>query len=432
MFSPRHLKLLLPLFNIAIRSLLLHKLRSFLTVLGLVFGVASVIVMLAIGEGASLEAQKQIESLGVQNIILRSKLPSDETDKRNENNNSFVLLYGLTYDDLERIRTTVPTVESVTPLREFKQQVRYLDRDLEGRVVGVTPEYVEMNGLTVSQGRFIRDIDDSQFRNVCVIGFELAEQLFPYDNPLGKSVRVGQSHYYRIVGVTSYKAPSAGTGSSLSAQEFNRDVYIPISTDRVRFGEVLIYEKAGSVSAEKIELTQITVRVGSRDDVKPTAEVLEGLLAQFHPDGDYSVTIPLELLERAEETKRIFNVLLGSTAGISLLVGGIGIMNIMLATVTERTREIGIRRALGARRVDIVSQFLIETALLSLIGGLLGVLVGLVTPSLVSWLSGRTTIIVFWSPVAALIVALLVGIGFGVYPARRAALLDPIEALRAE
>ena len=432
MFSPRHLKLLLPLFNIAIRSLLLHKLRSFLTVLGLVFGVASVIVMLAIGEGASLEAQKQIESLGVQNIILRSKLPSDETDKRNENNNSFVLLYGLTYDDLERIRTTVPTVDSVTPLREFKQQVRYLDRDLEGRVVGVTPEYVEMNGLTVSQGRFIRDIDDSQFRNVCVIGFELAEQLFPYDNPLGKSVRVGQSHYYRIVGVTSYKAPSAGTGSSLSAQEFNRDVYIPISTDRVRFGEVLIYEKAGSVSAEKIELTQITVRVGSRDDVKPTAEVLEGLLAQFHPDGDYSVTIPLELLERAEETKRIFNVLLGSTAGISLLVGGIGIMNIMLATVTERTREIGIRRALGARRVDIVSQFLIETALLSLIGGLLGVLVGLVTPSLVSWLSGRTTIIVFWSPVAALIVALLVGIGFGVYPARRAALLDPIEALRAE
>lgn len=428
----RHFKLLLPLFNIAIRSLLLHKLRSFLTVLGLVFGVASVIVMLAIGEGASLEAQKQIESLGVQNIILRSQLPSDETDKRNETNNSFVLLYGLTYEDLERIRTTVPTVESVTPLREFKQQVRYLDRDLEGRVVGVTPEYVEMNGLNVSQGRFIRDIDDSQFRNVCVIGSELAEKLFPYDNPLGKSVRVGSSHYYRIVGVTSYKAPSGGAGSSLSAQEFNRDVYIPISTDRVRFGETLIYEKAGSVSAEKIELTQITVRVGARDEVKPTAEVLDGLLAQFHPDGDYSVTIPLELLERAEETKRIFNVLLGSTAGISLLVGGIGIMNIMLATVTERTREIGIRRALGARRTDIVSQFLIETALLSLVGGLLGVFVGLITPSLVSWLSGRSTIIVFWSPVAALIVALLVGIGFGVYPARRAAMLDPIEALRAE
>jgi putative ABC transport system permease protein len=388
--------------------------------------------MLAIAEGASSEAQAQIESLGVQNIILRSKLPSDETDKRSDNNNSFVLSYGLTYDDLDRIATTIPSVESVTPLREFKQQIRYLDRDLEGRVVGVTPAYAEMNGLVLAQGRFIRAIDISQFSNICVIGFDLAEKLYPYDNPLGKSIRVGASHYYTIIGVTSYKAPSAGTGSSLSAQEFNRDVYIPISTDRVRFGETLIYEKSGSISAQKIELTQITVRVRHRDDVKPTSEVLDGLLAQFHPNKDYSVTVPLELLERAEETKRIFNVLLGSTAGISLLVGGIGIMNIMLATVTERTREIGIRRALGARRSDIIAQFLIETALLSLVGGLLGVFLGLVTPSFVGWLSGRETIIVLWSPVAALLVALIVGVGFGVYPARRAAMLDPIEALRAE
>ena len=428
----QRLYLLFPLFSVAVRSLLLHKLRSFLTVLGLIFGVASVIVMLAIAEGASLEAQRQIESLGVQNIILRSKLPSDDADKRSDNNESFVLVYGLTYDDLDRIRTTVPTVESVTPLREFKQQVRHLDRDLEGRVVGVTPEYAAMNNLKIAQGRFIDELDVSQIRNICVIGFELAEQLYPFGNPLGQTIRVGPSHYYRIIGVSSFKAPSAGTGSSLNAQEFNKDVYIPISTDRARFGEMLIHEKSGSRSVERIELTQITVRVSHRDQIKPTAEVLDGLLAQFHPDNDYSVTVPLELLERAEETKRIFNVLLGSTAGISLLVGGIGIMNIMLATVTERTREIGIRRAIGARRSDIIWQFLIETALLSLVGGLLGVGLGLVIPPIVSWLSGRSTIIVLWSPIAALVVAMLVGIGFGVYPARRAAMLDPIEALRAD
>ena len=428
----QRLHLLFPLFSVAIRSLLLHKLRSFLTVLGLIFGVASVIVMLAIAEGASLEAQRQIEMLGVQNIILRSQLPSDDVEKKDSSNDSFVLVYGLTYDDLDRIRTTIPTVDSVTPLREFKQQVRYLDRDLEGRVVGVTPEYLKMNNLRMSQGRFIEQVDLTQLANVCVIGFELAEKLYPFDNPIGRSVRVGPSHYYRIVGVSSFKAPSAGTGSSLNAQEFNKDVYIPITTDRARFGEMLIHEKSGSRSVERIELTQITVRVSRRDQIKPTAEVLDGLLAQFHPNKDYAVTVPLELLERAEETKRIFNVLLGSTAGISLLVGGIGIMNIMLATVTERTREIGIRRAIGARRSDIIWQFLIETALLSLVGGLLGVAVGLVTPSIVSWLSGRTTIIVFWSPIAALIVAMLVGVGFGVYPARRAAMLDPIEALRAD
>jgi putative ABC transport system permease protein len=422
---------LVPMFGLALRSLTLHKLRSFLTVLGLVFGVASVIVMLAIAEGASEEAQQQIESLGVRNIILRSTKPAETTDKK-ENRESLVLIYGLTYEDLERIESTVPTIVSATPLREFPQEIRYLDRKLEGEVLGVLPEYAAMNNLTLAQGRFLRDIDVSQLRNVCVIGSELANTLFLYDNPLGKSIRVGHDHYYRIIGVSAYKAPSAGAGSSISAQEFNRDVYIPITTDRARFGEMLFYERKGSLSWERVQLSQITVAVRDRADVKPTAKVLEGMLAQFHPDKDYAVTVPLELLERAEETKRIFNVLLGSTAGISLLVGGIGIMNIMLATVTERTREIGIRRALGARRRDIIAQFLIETALLSLAGALLGVALGIATPRLVSWVSGRVTIITIWSPLVALLVAVVVGISFGVYPARRAAMLDPIEALRAE
>lgn len=420
------------LFSLATRSLTLHKLRSFLTVLGLVFGVASVIVMLAIGEGASLEAQRQIESLGVRNIIVRSRKPPQENKQQDGTNDSFILIYGLTYDDLDRIQSTVPTVTAVIPLREFPKDVRHLQYESPARIVGATPDYATMNSLSISTGRFLRPIDIEMFRNVCVIGSELAEKLFPVSNPVGRSIRIDEKHFYRIIGVTNYKAPSAGTGSSLSAQEFNRDVYIPITTDRMRFGELLMRDEQGSFSAEKIELTQITVEVDGRENVKRTANVIESMLDQYHPRSDYAVTVPLELLERAEETKRIFNVLLGSTASISLLVGGIGIMNIMLATVTERTREIGIRRALGATQRNIVTQFLVETAVLSFVGGVLGVGLGLLTPRCVTWLSGRTTIVTFWSPMIALLVALAVGIGFGVYPARRAAQLDPIEALRAE
>lgn len=265
-----------------------------------------------------------------------------------------------------------------------------------------------------------------------MIGAELAEVLFPYENPLQKTVRVGPNHFYRIVGVTEFRNSTGGAGASLSAEEFNKDVYIPVTTDRARFGEVIAYETSGNRSFERIELSQITVQIDERENVQKAANAIEDLLATFHTNQDYAVTIPLELLKQAEETQRIFSVLLGSTARISLLVGGIGIMNIMLATVTERTREIGIRRALGARRSDITAQFLIETALLSFFGAMLGAALGLTVPLLVSWLSGRVTIITTAGPLIAVGVAMLVGTSFGVYPARRAALLHPIEALRSE
>jgi putative ABC transport system permease protein len=416
---------------IALRSLRLHKLRSLLTVLGLVFGVASVIAMLAIAEGASAEAQRQIQELGATNIIVRSQKPSEET-KQDSNERNFVLIYGLTYDDFERLNETLPTVVRTTPLREFRQNVRYLDKELEGRVVGVTPEYLAMNNLELTEGRFISELDLSEFQNVVVIGHELAEKLFPYDDPINKSIRLGENHYYHVIGVTGYKAPSAGAGSSLAGQEFNKDAYIPLSTDRVRFGEMIAFSKEGSFSYEKIELSQITVAVSDMSVVKKTAEVIEGLLDQFHPRKDFTVTVPLELLEKAEATKRIFNLVLGSIASISLLVGGIGIMNIMLATVTERTREIGIHRALGAKRRDITLQFLVETAVLSVTGGLLGIALGLAVPPLVARVSGMPAILSPWTVVLAFSIAVFVGVGFGVYPARRAALLDPIEALRAE
>lgn len=412
------------------RSLLLHKLRSFLTVLGLIFGVASVIIMLAVGEGASDEAQRQIQSLGARNIIVRSAKPVMESQERG--NDDGPLTYGLTYVDLDRIRETIPSVVDATPQREFRQEIRYRDRRIEGRVAGVKPNFVSMNALAVAAGRFIASNDLTQFQNVCVIGHTIAETLFPYGNPLGKSIRVGPRHYYKIVGVTARRAPTAGIGSSLAAQDYNDDVYIPLTTDRLRFGELLLYDSQGSMQAERLELSQITVEVDDIDRVRNTASVLESLLGGVHPKQDFSVTVPLELLERAKATKRIFNIVLGSTAAISLLVGGIGIMNIMLATVTERTREIGIRRALGARQRDIMHQFLVETMVLSLVGVGFGVALGVTAPMIVTMASGVKTIVTAWSLIAALAVALTVGVGFGVYPAIRAAQLDPIEALRAD
>ncbi len=417
---------------LAVRNLSLHKLRVLLTILGLIFGVGSVIAMLAIAEGASLEAQRQIASLGATNIIVRSnKPPNDENPTKQENNQGFILSFGVTYADYRRIMT-IPSVESVTPVREFVQKVRHLDREIEGRIVGVDADFLKLTGQHTEDGRFLTDADLFTRANVAVLGSQAAEKLFAYGDPVGKTVRVGEDHYFRVVGVTSFKAPSSGTGSSLAAQDFNRDIYVPLTTNRARFGDVIESEKQGSFTAEKIELSQVTVAVDSMDNVKKTATALESLLGQFHTKKDYVITVPLELLEKAAATQRIFNLVLGSIASISLLVGGIGIMNIMLATVSERTREIGIRRAVGARRRDIIEQFLIETTVMSSSGGLIGVLLGVAVPPLVSYLSGMPVVIRPWSPIVAFLIAVTIGIVFGVYPARRAAMLDPVEALRTE
>jgi putative ABC transport system permease protein len=416
----------------ALRNLSLHKLRVFLTILGLIFGVSSVIAMIAIAEGASLEAQRQIAELGATNIIVRSIKPITESNPSRQQNDGFTLKYGLTYADFDRIRDTLPTVTAVTPVREFPQSARHLDKEIECRVVGVNPDYMSVTGQHVAEGRFISDADLQSFANVAVIGSEASEKLFPLGDPIDKTIRLGENHYYRIVGVTDYKAPSAGTGTSLAAQDLNKDVYIPLTTDRIRFGQVLTNRKQGNYTAEKIELSQITIAVDSMENVKRTHEALDSMLFQFHPKRDYGITVPLELLEKAEATKRIFNLVLGSIASISLLVGGIGIMNIMLATVSERTREIGIRRALGARRRDIVGQFLIETAVMSASGGAIGVILGMAAPMLVSRLSGVPVVIRPSAPIVAFLIAMSIGCVFGVYPARRAAMLDPVEALRSK
>ena len=411
----------------SLRSLMMHKLRSFLTILGLVFGVASVIVMLAVAEGASRAAQEQIELLGVNNVIVRSLKPSITAPI---NYRSFVMEYGLTYDDLRSVEETIPTAVKVMPMREFIHEARYGEYKLDARVVGASPSYFTVNRLTLARGRFLEATDLEARNNVCVIGEAVAMELFPGQSALGKSLHLDAKHFFRVVGVLQYRTPSAGVGSSLAAQDLNYDIVIPLTSDRSRIGDVLSKREQGSFSRQRLELSQITIEVQNRGQVKSTAKAIESSLAATHPDKDYSITIPLDLIEQAQATQRIFNFVLGSTAAISLLVGGIGIMNIMLASVSERTREIGIRRALGAKQWDIIMQFLVETAVLSLIGTIIGLGIGVTFPQLVTYISGMKTFITTSSLFIASAVSLSVGIASGIYPARRAAKLDPIEALR--
>jgi putative ABC transport system permease protein len=421
------------ILKLGLKGIAVHRLRASLTTLGIILGVASVIIMLAVGEAAKHEAIQQIRDLGATNIIIRSVKPDEDTKKQQQ---EYMLTYGLTPADMERIEATIPTVTSITPMRESRKDIRYSDRKLEGRVVAVSPNYLTMNGLKITLGRFISDLDNERFRNVAVLAAQTAETLFPFDDPIGQTVQVivpySGGMAFTVVGVTERRAPTAAIGTSLSSQDYNKDIYIPFNTDKVRFGELVTYQRAGTYQVEKLQISQITVAVDQMENVKETAGIIQGLLDQYHTQKDTAITVPLDLLEKAEETQRVFTLVLGAIASISLLVGGIGIMNIMLATVTERTREIGIRRALGAKRRDIVAQFLTETVVLSSVGGLLGVGLGIAGSYLVTYFFGFPTIIQPWSPILAFAVSVGVGLVFGMYPAQRAARMDPIEALRHE
>jgi len=413
---------------LALRNLAIHKLRSLLTILGIVLGVGSVIIMLAVGEAARFEAIEQLRQLGATNVIVRSVKPSN--DDKKPQRGSDIPSYGIRRDDVDRFAQTIPSVTKVTPTREFLRDVRNRNLHQDARVVAVMPEHQEMIGLTLAEGRFITELDNVRMANVCVLGAEVAEKLFPLDYPIGRSVRIDDNHYWKVVGIAERRGESKPVGGE--SRNYDQEVYVPFVTDKVRTGEVLIRFKAGNFQAERLQISQVTIAVNDLDLVKPTAEVIGCLLEQYHPEKDYVVMVPLDLLEKAERTQRIFTLVLGAIASIALLVGGIGIMNIMLATVTERTKEIGVRRALGAKRADITAQFLAETVVLAGLGGLLGVGVGVGGSFLVTRCFELPTIIALWSPIVAFAVSVGVGLVFGLYPARRAALMDPIEALRHE
>jgi putative ABC transport system permease protein len=433
--------------RLGIGSLLLHKLRSALAILGILIGVTAVIWLVAMGEGVSYQAQQQIKDLGATSIIVRSIKPPAE---KNRGSDTFVLNYGLLRDDYQRIMANIPTIRQAVPMREVRRNVENLDRVVDAKLIGCTPEYQAINHLRIERGRALSDYDLKQVENVAVLAHDVAAVLFPIEDPIGRAVRI-DNDFYVVIGVTAERTASAAIGGSLEARDYNRDVYIPLRTFRSRIGDMVFTERSGSAEAENLQLSQITAIVGEMDQVDETADIIRALLAKYHKTPDYSVVVPKELLQQAETLRAMFNILLLLIAGISLLVGGIGIMNIMLATVTERTREIGIRRALGATRRDITQQFLWETVVLSGTGGLLGILFGFLckpTVSGVQWsvatffpkvaaslpanIKNLEPRIAPWSIVVALVISVGVGIVFGLYPARRAANMDPIEALRHE
>jgi putative ABC transport system permease protein len=329
--------------KLGLKSLFLHKLRSGLTVLGIVFGVAAVISMLAVGEGSSRDAQERYAQLGATNIIIRSVKPTDESQTATGGGRRSILSYGLKYADFDRVLATVPTIKRALPIREIRKQIRHLEHDIDGVVVGTTHDYLEFNHLEIEKGRFLSESDNERYQNYAVLGAETARQLFPYENPLRQTVKLG-TDYYTVIGVTKERASTAGIGGSLAAKEFNKDVYIPINTCKLRFGERIMNSRVGSMEFEELQLSQVTLQVGSLDDVPPTHPIIEAAVKPYHPRKDVDIIVPLDLLNEAKRTARQFSIILGTIASISLLVGGIGIMNIMLATVTERTREIGIRR----------------------------------------------------------------------------------------
>lgn len=430
--------------QLGLKSLLLQKMRAGLAALGIFIGTSTVIWLVAMGEGVSYRAQQQIKELGATNIIVRSKETHSE-----EEANSRIKAYGLLRDDYRRIKENIPTIRRAVPMRELRFELRMGNRTVDAKLVGCVEDYLQLNQLEIARGRWLAPRDRG--KKVVVLADDTAKRLFPYENPIGKTIWVG-SEFYVVIGQTKPRTASAAIGGSLDARDYNLDAYIPLKTLRHRVGDLVMKRVGGGQGwnfvGEMVELSQITVTVDNMEDVDETAAIIETLLKKYHENEDYAVVVPKELLRQAERTRAMFNVLLVVIAGISLLVGGIGIMNIMLATVTERTREIGIRRALGATRQHIVQQFLTETVVLTASGGLLGVLFGLWCGPLFRGLRSAVTMmspdalppivhtleprIAPWSVLLSLFISLGVGVVFGVYPARQAAHMDPIEALRHE
>jgi len=414
--------------KIGLKSLWMHKMRSGLTMLGITFGVCSVIAMLAIGEGASGEALRQIERLGSHNIIVQSVEPPEMESGSAER--SRMKEYGLTYADAERIRDMLPYVQVTVPARRVRRRASHGSRRFDTDIVGTVPWYAEVGKARLVAGRFLTALDMHGRANVCVLGSRAAKLLFPFDDAIGSVIMVEKLRY-RVVGIISAFAPTEIGGKKLRGDP-NLEVYVPLTTLKSHFGETIFSRGTGTYSVERVEIHDLIVKVNELESVIPTEKAIATILKQSHKKQDYQIIVPYELLLQARETQRLWNIVLGAIAAISLLVGGIGIMNITLATVLERTREIGIRRAMGAKQIDIVIQFLTETVLLAIFGGTLGIGLGLLVPFLVTLLTNMPTDVTAWSLILAFGISATIGLLFGIYPAYRAAEMDPIEALRHE
>jgi putative ABC transport system permease protein len=415
---------------LGIENLLLHKLRSFLTMLGVVFGVGSVVAMLSVGEGASKEALEQIRKLGSNNIIVSSVKSAEE--EAMSTTHSHMSIYGLLYEDHLRIAESFGHVKQTAPAKIMRKDSRLGEKEMELRVVGTTPQWFGLVPREIIAGRVLLPLDVAQKTPVAVLTEYGARKILATENTIGQTIRIGGDQF-EVIGIVQSESGEAQAGNiKIQIPDQEVDVYIPIEVARRYFGDIFTKRTSSGDEREKVELHQIIVEVDEGERVEAIAAGIKRMLEQFHKKKDYLVSVPLALRKQAEATKRRFNIVLGSIAGISLLVGGIGIMNIMLASVTERTREIGIRRAIGAKRRQIVYQFLIETTVLSTTGGIIGLGVGALIPFLITFFSGMITVMTLKGILVPLSISVTIGILFGLYPAMHAAKVDPIVALRHE
>jgi putative ABC transport system permease protein len=418
----------LEVFRIALLDLALHKFRSALAALGIIFGVASVIAMLSISEGARREAIGRISALGVDNVLARSVKPPKADTQDAGKGRRYVLDYGLRRRDLEHVRNTFACVRWVVGLRDMRQNLYASSgKALDVRVMATEPAYLDITRSAIARGRFLTLTDGATHKRVCVVGIDAARKFFAFHDPLDGSVRIG-SDWYRVVGILTNPAALKAPGG----EDVNNYVFIPLATAQATYGDTSIQYESGSSTAVRVELDGIAMKMTDSEAVLDTARRLETYLGKTHKRKDYELLVPLELMRQKDASQRIFSIVMATIAGISLLVGGIGIMNIMLANVRERRKEIGTRRALGARRRDIFRQFLIEAAVLTTLGGLVGVAVGYLLAGGVSTYARWPTVVTAASIIMGLGVSAMVGILSGMWPARQAARVSPIEALRSE
>jgi len=406
-------------------SLLLHKLRTFLTMLGMIFGVAAVLAMLSIGAGAQQQVMAFIEDLGVRNLIVEAHETTEFQAFQKVRQQS----PGLTFQDVRAIRAAVPAIEQLTPRKRFTPN-QLVPKTTGGNpvVYGVDPTYVEIAALRVTAGRFFIDSEAASAAPVCVLGDAARVRLFGDDSPLDRFVKVNEQ-WFRVIGVAAPQVVAQGDVGGVPAQDRNNVIYIPTAAAIMRLED--------NYSQFRDEIDGMYIQLHADADVSQAASVIRRILDANHRGAtDYSLIVPAELLAEQRRTKRIFDIVMVALASISLLVallvGGIGIMNIMLASVLERTPEIGVRRAIGARRGDIIRQFVLETTLIAVTGGVLGLVLGVLLSRVIAGFAGWSTIITGVSLALAFGVSLVVGLVSGVYPAIKAAGLDPVRALHYE
>ncbi|KAA3621924.1 MAG: hypothetical protein DWQ02_26895 [Bacteroidetes bacterium] len=431
--------------SLAFESVLSNKLRSVLTALGIIFGVGAVIAMLAIGTGARQSILDQMKLIGTNNIVITAVTSqTDEEGEDEENNNGEeekkTWSPGLSLSDVEAINEVLPTVDLISPEIVIPTSIIQSARLEKAKCVGVTNEFFELSRLSLESGIFFHQEHMDLGKSVCIIGKNIQLKFFGTENPLGKMIKCGNT-WLKVIGVIEKRNTSKSSLKNLGIRDYNSDVYVPVKTALLRF------ENRGKLTEDKIgrrgrndaseenyhQLDRIVVRVNQSNMMQASAEVIARLLTRRHQEViDFEVEVPELLLEQEQKTQDIFNLVLAAIGGISLLVGGIGIMNIMLASVLERIKEIGVRRSMGALRSDIIQQFLFEAVIISVIGGILGVVLGYFASKIIANTAGIPSIVSGWSIILSAGVAIAVGLIFGIFPARKAAQQDPIKALRSD